>query len=209
MRRGIRRLAFGALLAVTLLAVVASAAAALRSLDLNESSINVTYRSLSFIGSGLTIACPATFDIVFNEDRIAKTERHIGSVTGVRFAEASCSEGARMAAFVHPLTEFTSIVEYAGFTGVLPEIASFKITILVFKFLISAMNGTIACLYEGQAGGIFKVNRGAVEPLEADSTREVVLKTTLVGPCPLTIRRQGLAAVLRGNNTGGVTVGLV
>jgi hypothetical protein len=178
--------------AVVLFVLASGTSTALRSISINEKSVHLTYAALSFTEPvfGLSVACPVTLTVVFNEHHIAKTGTEIGNVTEILYSESSCRGGT-----ARPLPTTPWVVLYNGFTGTLPEIRTVRFIIRRSDILYRSLGGE--CLYEGAFEGIATLTAGEITSVEMVETRNVGLSRTLAGSCARTARFRGRATVVR------------
>jgi hypothetical protein len=128
--RNAARLAAAAAVAGMLLASVVATTSA-RNLSASSQTIRATWASLEMISSLPTIRCPVTFEGSFHARTLTKTVGSLtGSVTRVIIKEEACVNGRARPKNVpwH--------IQYAGFTGTLPNITEILFTISRFRIEI-------------------------------------------------------------------------
>ena len=167
-------------MATLLLALGASTAAALRSIEVSVFQDNSSTRALTFEGGGSRVICEVTLTIEF----LTWIEKRAGSLAGwanARFNEAGCRAGR-----ARPLNTLEGWrVTYVSFTGTLPRIESVRFQINGMAFLVSAFGGFGECLFRGNAQ-FTTVGSGGIA-LQADERVTLPLSRNLNGLfCPET-----------------------
>src|SRR5436853_4359159 len=112
------KLGLTALIAALLLSAAVSTASA-RNLSTSNQFIRVTWRSLEFVTSAVTIRCQVTLEGSFHSRTIAKIERSlVGHITRDTVKTESCTNASATA----DNTTLPWHITYEGFRGTLPRI---------------------------------------------------------------------------------------
>jgi hypothetical protein len=187
--RHIRRLLLAVLLATCAVAVVAAAATANRSIELDRTSVEATASVFVITegGSAFNVACEVALTMTLNR-RIAKSRgAALGGVTRASFT--GCRGGTLR--LLAPEARAPWPMKYESFLGTLPAITHVNFTIERFGFLLEAFFGIARCLYGGTFRAITAFN--PITELRTDETIAVPLVANLGGvECPAN-------AILRSN----------
>ena len=130
LRNAARVLAAASLAAMLLASAVATTSA--RNLSASTQNIRATWSRLEMTGAGTTVSCAVTFEGSFHARTIAKVVGTLnGAVTRVNIKEETCTNGRARPKNVpwH--------IEYAGFTGTLPNITNILFAISRFRIEIT------------------------------------------------------------------------
>jgi len=168
------KLLFASLTAALLLATAVGTSSANR-LSINERSYTIRWTALRFIAAGNTVTCSVTLEGSFHSATIRKIERLlVGHIT--RASVAGCSGGS--ATVLRESLPWH--VQYAGFTGRLPAIATVKLLLVGAAFQVQP-SGNLACLARTSearpAVGIAGIEEaGGVTELAAEVGAEIPLE---------------------------------
>lgn len=215
------RLLLAALTAALMLAFATSSATAARSIEIRGGrSTSFAFNELAFTAGGLAITCAVTL-LATISTLIPKTPEGvlIGRLTGIRLVHPNrcrapfflsadafplgCSEEAGGLCTVNTADERWKL-RYHSFTGTLPSVTGFNISIERTQFLVSTPVGR--CLYEGRAFGRINIVAGAVTTAQADTAAtRLRLITRLSGECP----EPGSFAGRSGNSSLRLTIALL
>jgi len=201
------KLGLVALAAALLLATVVSTASA-RNLSVSNQQVRVTWRSLEFASSLVTIRCPVTLEGSFHSRTIAKNAGSlIGAVTRVAIKNESCTNGtARVVNLPWHIT-------YEGFNGVLPNITGINLLLNRFRFRLTVpgfcTEGEYGTATDNITGVATREAGGAItglEPVEGRNTATLVASREF---CPATGRLRGRGEVMLLGTTTRITVTLI
>jgi len=155
-----------------LLALAVSSASASR-LSVNEQSWRVVWTPLSFSAGGNVVRCNVTLEGSFHYRTIVKS---VGSLIGfITRAIANTCTGGSATVLTNTLPWH---VQYGGFTGTLPNIATVRLSLIGASFNVRP-SGLVACLArsttENPARGIATVSGGTITKLTAEEGATIPL----------------------------------
>ena len=180
------------LAAVMLLALVPTAASALRSIEVSETRLSFLWQSLEFSSPEIEgqVFCRAQMTFSFFSRSIGKSlGASMGTASASVLSPETCSNGT-----VRFLEEGTWLVSYEGIRGTLPSITAVRADVPV-GFLITAGGGLVRCLYQGTFHVEILVNSGRVGDAIVNPSRPPLL-ARLAGSffCPAFANVEGLSA---------------
>jgi hypothetical protein len=203
------KLGLSALLAAMLLASALSTASA-RNLEISNQRFRVRWSSIEFRSSLVTERCQITLEGSFHSRTFAKIARTLlGAITRIDVFESRCTNGIMRAEKPPPWH-----VTYEGFTGLLPSIATIRLLLQRFQFLIETF-GT-RCKYGTSTDNLTfsEVLNAAGEITNAVPLRERNIANLLEGPglCPASLTfasagEDGVVTLL--NSTARITIRLI
>ncbi len=141
-----RRIAIG-ILAFGVFAGLACTAAASR-LVISEQGFRLAYRSFEVNQVGTIVRCPLTLEGSFSSESFPKTSGlRVASISRATLSEGACTNGTmRLLSETLPWA-----VQYASFTGTLPEIRSVALHLLGAAMRITERVFEISCLATSEA----------------------------------------------------------
>jgi len=143
-----RRAALALLAPALLLAVIGGIATA-RTLDMNEQTFRATWSELTFFTTETSVSCPATLEGTFIPESLGRTAKTAGNTIGrvTRASIGTCTGGT-----ARPLTETLPwSVQYASFSGTLPNITGVTTNVIGAAFLIRPRTVEVSCLGRTEA----------------------------------------------------------
>jgi len=167
-----KKLVLVTLSAVLLLLVVANTAAALRSLSLSETRIELLTRALTLEGGGLSVVCEVGITVTLNGNAILKRPRLVTARASVRVLgqevrneRERCTTGRALVLLEHEPFN----VNYSGFEGQLPSnITGIQLQLLAVTFQIERLGNT--CLLQANILGTQRLTAsGELEALMGEA----------------------------------------
>jgi hypothetical protein len=192
----------GIMAAAALLVALAGTASA-NDLSIGSATPRITWSRLDFSDGSITLSCAVTLEASLHSTTIRKVlNALIGTISR---AAAECTGEARLLTETLPWH-----IRYAGFTGVLPNIASVSMYFVGPGILIRPMG--LRCLARATESNpwseIAGVSAGVVTEIRADESAEIPLTgefcNTFYGP----LHYGGDATVTNGSR-GSVTLRLI
>ncbi len=194
-------------LTVALLLSAAVTAASAGRLSISNQNIRVTWRSLEFGSSVVTIRCPVTLEGSFHSRTITKVHGTlIGAVTRMAIKNESCTNGVVEASLLpwH--------LTYENFIGALPRISDVDILLSRFRFGLTipglCTRGQYGTTTDNVTGG-FMLSSGIVTGfgwLTGGNTATLVTARDFCPPS-VTLRNLGIVTLL--NSQAAIVITLI